>query len=79
MKFPHKKRNEDEIIMDNGYTISSLEIKRIQEAIEKSDTEKLLLLTRMMRIHFMMQHAIIINKRIVFMDILNNDLIGFSY
>ncbi|MEP6949891.1 MAG: hypothetical protein ABI863_11475 [Ginsengibacter sp.] len=62
MNTPDKKDNEDEIIMDNGYTISSLEIKRIKEAIGRSDTEKFHLFTRMMRIHFMLQNAVIIKK-----------------
>ena len=53
-------------------------MKRIQEAIERSDTENFLLFTRMMRIHFMLQNAVIIkNNRMGFMDILDNDLINF--
>ena len=62
MNAPYKKDNEDEIIMDNGYTISSLEIKRIKESIERSDTEKFHLFTRLIRIHLMLQNAVIIKK-----------------
>jgi hypothetical protein len=62
MNIPHKKNKDDEIIMNSPGTISSLEIKRIEEAIERSDTEKFLLFTRMMRIHFMLQNAVIIKK-----------------
>jgi hypothetical protein len=57
-----KKNKEDEIIADNPSTISALEMKRIKESIERSDTEKFLLFTRMMRIHFMMQNSVIIKK-----------------
>ena len=58
-----KNNNEDEIIiMDNGDVISSLEIKRIREAVERSDIEKFHLFTRMMRIHFMLKNAIIIKN-----------------
>jgi hypothetical protein len=62
MNTPHKKNNEDEIITDNPDSISSLEMKRIKEAVERSDTEKFLLFTRMMRIHFMLQNAVILKK-----------------
>jgi hypothetical protein len=62
MNTPHKKNNEDKIITDNPGIISPLEMKRIQEAVERSDTEKFLLFTRMMRIHFMLQNAVIIKK-----------------
>ena len=60
MNIPHKKNKDDEIIGNNSVSISSLEMKRIQEAIERSDTEKFLLFTRMMRIHFMLRNAVII-------------------
>jgi hypothetical protein len=62
MNIPHKKNKEDGMITNSPVSISSLEMKRIQEAIERSDTEKFLLLTRMMRIHFMLQNAVIIKK-----------------
>ena len=62
MNIPDKKNREDEIKIDNPDTISSLEMKRIKEAIERSDTEKFHLFTRMMRIHFMLQNAVIIKK-----------------
>jgi hypothetical protein len=62
MNAPHNKNKEDEIKTDNADTISSLEMKRIKEAVERSDTEKFLLFTRMMRIHFMLQNAVIIKK-----------------
>ena len=47
---------------DHSQTISPLEMKRIQEAVERSDTEKFLLFTRMMRIHFMLRNAVIIRN-----------------
>lgn len=62
MNIPHKKNKENGMITNNAVTISSLEMKRIQEAIERSDAEKFLLFTRMMRIHFMLQNAVIIKK-----------------
>jgi hypothetical protein len=62
MNNPHKKNKEDEIITDNFNIVSTLETKRIKEAIERSDTEKFLLFTRMMRIHFMLKNAVIIKK-----------------
>jgi hypothetical protein len=40
MNISHKKNKEDKIIADNPGPISSLEMKRIQEAVERSDTEK---------------------------------------
>ena len=62
MNDPNKKNKEDEIITVNPNTISTLEMKRIKEAVERSDTEKFLLFTRMMRIHFMLQNAAITKK-----------------
>lgn len=41
-------------------TLSETEIRRIKIAIERTDTEKFLLFTRMMRIHFMLKNAVII-------------------
>ena len=60
MNAPRKKNKKDKIITDHPETISLLEMKRIQEAVEKSDIEKFLLFTRMMRIHFMLQNAVIV-------------------
>ncbi len=40
--------------------ISEAERKRILESINRSDTEKFYLFTRLMRIHFMLKKAIII-------------------
>ena len=62
MNIPHKKNKDNQIIKNNSVPISSFEMKRIQEAIERSDTEKFLLFTRMMRIHFMLQNAVIIKN-----------------
>ena len=62
MNTHHKKNKEDEMIKDNSPAISPLEMKRIQEAVERSDTEKFLLFTRMMRIHFMLRNAVIIKN-----------------
>lgn len=55
-----KKGNEFAVADEEA--ISSLEIKRIREAINKSDTEKFLLFTRLMRINSMLQNAIIIRS-----------------
>ena len=57
-----KKNEGDKIITGNYDAISSLEMKRIHEAVERSDTEKFLLFTRTMRIHFMLKNAVIIKK-----------------
>ena len=62
MNVPAKKDNENKIIKNISDTISSHEMKRIQEAVERSYTEKFLLFTRLMRIHFMLQNAVIIKK-----------------
>jgi hypothetical protein len=57
------KLNIKEVInVDQSGDISPLEIKRIKEAIERSDTEKFLLFTRLMRIHFMLKNAVITTK-----------------
>jgi hypothetical protein len=40
MNTHYKKNKEDEMIKDNSPAISPLEMKRIQEAVERSDTEK---------------------------------------
>lgn len=42
--------------------ISEVEKKRIREAIARTDTEKFFLFTRLMKIHFMLKNARIINK-----------------
>ena len=62
MDTPQKKNKEDQIIAGNPETISLLEMKRIKEAVERSDIEKFHLFTRMMRIHFMLQNAVITKK-----------------
>ena len=62
MNTHYKKNKEDKMIMDNSTAISPLEMKRIQVAIERSDTEKFLLFTRMMRIHLMLRNAVIIKN-----------------
>ena len=62
MNTHYKKNKEDEMMEDHSQTISPLEMKRIREAVERSDTEKFLLFTRMMRIHFMLRNAVIIKN-----------------
>ncbi|MDQ6903928.1 MAG: hypothetical protein M3139_13060 [Bacteroidota bacterium] len=42
--------------------ISPSEEKKIREAINRSDTEKFLLFTRLMRVHFMLKNAVIIKQ-----------------
>ena len=42
--------------------ISPAEEKKIREAINKSDTEKFLLFSRLMRVHFMLKNAVIIKQ-----------------
>ncbi len=56
----YDQNDEAESSSTDRNAISPLEIKRIKEAINKSDTEKFHLFTRMMRIHFMLQNAVII-------------------
>ncbi len=58
-----KIKKGDQLSTDDDNFISPLEIKRITEAINKSDTEKFLLFTRLMRINSMLQNAIIIRKK----------------
>jgi hypothetical protein len=56
-------QNENgEILTDSGYVITSLEAKRIREAVNKTDTEKFLLFCRMMRIQIMLKKAVITHK-----------------
>lgn len=62
MNTHYKKNKEDEMIKDNSQTVLRLEMKRIQEAVERPDTEKFLLFTRMMRIHFMLRASVIIKN-----------------
>ena len=61
---PNSYKKNEEKVMSTGdpATISSFERKRIEEAVERSDTEKFHLFTRMMRIHFMLKKAVIIKK-----------------
>jgi hypothetical protein len=58
MNFEEKNKN----LPSQEVAISPLEVNRIKEAINRSDTEKFLLFTRMMRIHFMLKNAIITKK-----------------
>jgi hypothetical protein len=53
---------KEEIVTESGYIISSLEAKRIREAINKTDTEKFHLFCRMMRIQSMLESAIVTHK-----------------
>jgi hypothetical protein len=62
MNTHYKKHKEDKMMEDHSQTISPLEMKRIRKAVERSDTEKFLLFTRMMRIHFMLRNAVIIKN-----------------
>ena len=55
------KMEQDKMKNDTD-NIPASEIKRIKEAIERSDTEKFLLFTRLMRIHFMLKNAVITKK-----------------
>ena len=54
------KKNESGI--EHNHELSQLEIKRIKQAIERPDTEKFLLFTRLMRIHIMLKNAVITIK-----------------
>lgn len=58
----YKKNEEKAMSTGDPATISSFERKRIEEAVERSDTEKFHLFTRMMRIRFMLKKAVIIKK-----------------
>ena len=42
--------------------ISDIEVKRLREAIDRTDTEKFFLFTRLMKIHFMLTNAKIVRK-----------------
>ncbi len=53
------EKGEDEFFHLN---ISPAEEKKIRAAINKSDTEKFLLFTRLMRVHFMLKNAVIIKQ-----------------
>lgn len=53
----HKPSNVE--IPDKPIVISDIERKRIMEAIQITDTEKFLLFTRLMRIHLMLENAMI--------------------
>ena len=53
------ERSKDEF---HHLNISPAEEKKIRQAINKSDTEKFLLFTRLMRVHFMLKNAVIIKQ-----------------
>ena len=48
--------------IDSYGDMTSLEKKRIKEAVFRTDTEKFFIFTRMMKIHFMLKNARIIKK-----------------
>ena len=62
MKNAGNQNEKNEIVTESGYIISSLEAKRIREAINKTDTEKFYLFCRMMRIQSMLENAIVTHK-----------------
>jgi hypothetical protein len=55
---------ENKIITEETISKARKEIedKRIREAINRTDTEKFFLFTRLMKIHFMLKNARIIKK-----------------
>jgi hypothetical protein len=55
---------EDKFILkeNNSKDTRELEMKRIREAIKRTDTEKFFLFTRLMKISFMLRNAKIIKK-----------------
>lgn len=53
----HKPSNSE--ISGKPIVISDIERKRIMEAIQRTDTEKFLLFTRLMRIQLMLKNAVI--------------------
>lgn len=58
MKEP--KKEEGQKLEPDLIDIPAHEKKRIREAIEKTDTEKFHVFTRLMRVHFMLKNAVII-------------------
>jgi hypothetical protein len=55
---------EDNFILkeNNSKDSQEVEMKRIREAIKRTDTEKFFLFTRLMKINFMLSNAKIIKK-----------------
>lgn len=42
--------------------IQEIEMKKLREAIDRTDTEKFFLFTRLMKVHFMLKNAKIVKK-----------------
>lgn len=59
IKGDKNKKREDEFDFPE---ISPAEEKKIRAAMNKSDTEKFLLFSRLMRVHFMLKNAVIIKQ-----------------
>ncbi len=55
---------EDKIISkeDKSRHFADVEMKRLRAAIDRTDTEKFFLFTRLMKIHFMLKNARIVKK-----------------
>ena len=62
MNNPVEFNKKNELSIEQNHGLSQLEIKRIKQAIERPDTEKFLLFTRLMRIHIMLKNAVITIK-----------------
>ncbi|MEP7229540.1 MAG: hypothetical protein ABI691_04770 [Ginsengibacter sp.] len=58
----NKQETIDPKIQDDLNNISSLEAKRIKQAIERTDTEKFHLFCRMMRIQIMLDKAVVTHR-----------------
>ena len=55
---------EDQTISNENKSqgIQEIEMKKLREAIDRTDTEKFFLFTRLMKIHFMLKNAKIVKK-----------------
>ncbi len=62
MNSPLEFNKKNEKSAGQNSIMFAIEMKRIKEVIERSDTEKFLLFTRLMRIHIMLKNAVITIK-----------------
>ena len=61
---PKEKINKEMAAGKDGDTLSVLEIKRVQEAMNRTDTEKFHLFCRMVCIQIMLDNAVITHKEL---------------
>lgn len=55
---------EDQAISNESKSLGTqeIEMKKLREAVARTDTEKFFLFTRLMKIHFMLKNARIVKK-----------------